>query len=365
VANYYEVLGVVKTATPDEIKKAYRGLALKHHPDKNPGDKEAEARFKEIANAYETLSDPVKRSQYDMWGTTTTRQQRGASQANANFHSNDFFNDIFGGFFNQRDIFTNVADHAKNIQVQLVISLKEVIEGCTKEVRYQRRDMCKKCMGSGGKRMATCPTCSGTGMKQNRQGNMMFQTTCTMCKGSGKAIAEKCDDCVGTGVTPPSDAMVLVNVPRGAHSGMQIRFEGAGESARASTGAAGHLYVVIVVEEHALFQRNHNDLIATMPIPYSTMVLGGKIEVPTLTGMVEVEVPAGARSGSSLRLKGKGLPDVQKTIQGDLIIVLEVDVPTGAQKPFKTLLEGLADLDKDYPSEKVKEFQKRCSELVG
>ena len=325
----YKLLGVLKTASTDEIKKAYRGLARKFHPDANPGE-ENEKKFKEISAAYEVLSDPAKRSHYDTWGTTNPRQQ-GPFQGN-----NDFFGDIFNNFFHHRgDIFSNVADHSKNIQVQLPISLLDVLEGCTKEVRYQRRDICKKCMGSGGKRMAACPSCNGNGYQQSRQGNMTFQATCNMCKGAGKAIAEKCDDCLGTGVTPATEAMVSVNVPPGAFTGMQLRFDGAGESARASTGAAGHLYVVIVVKEHPLFQRNNDDLHVLVPVGYSKLVLGGRTEVPTLKGVVEIDVPPGTNSGANLRLKGKGLPNIQTRTIGDIIVILDLDVPNKLDKDYQ------------------------------
>jgi molecular chaperone DnaJ len=364
VSNYYEVLGVPKTASPEEIKKAYRALAFKHHPDRNPGDRESETKFKEISSAYETLNDPVKKSQYDLFGQASGRQ-RGA-QPNPNPNPNNFFNDIFGGFFNQKDIFTNVADHAKNIQVQVAVTLKEAATGCSKEVNYQRRDICNKCMGSGGKRMGVCPTCGGDGWQKNRQGNMMFQSTCPMCKGSGKAVAEKCEECIGTGVTPPTAARMPVDIPPGASTGMQIRYEGMGESARASMGAAGHLYVVVVVEDHPIFQRSFNDLIAHVPITYSTLVLGGKIEVPTLDGMVEVEVPKGTLPGSSLRIKGKGMPPLQQhgVSNGDIIVILDLDCMTPRDEEHRRIVDMLAEYERNHQSSVIGDFKKKCADLI-
>lgn len=354
--SYYDVLGVEKTATVDEIKKVYRGLALKYHPDKNPGDVEAEKKFKEIAAAYEILSDPQKRAQYDTWGSIDPSNNRRSSDPHNFF--NDIFRDLFSG-----DIFTNVADHAKNIQVQLHITLKEVMTGCSKEVRYNRRDICRSCMGSGGKRLAMCPQCNGSGWREQRQATMMFRTTCNMCRGSGKAVVEQCSDCSGTGVTAPTEAMVVVNVPKGCYTGMQIRFEGMGESARGMTGAAGHLYVVLVVQDHPLYRRNGNDLIITVPVNYTTLVIGGNIEVPTLTGSVNVDISPGTPVGAMLRLKGRGLPDVQTNQVGDCLIVLDLDVQRVSEGEERKLIDLLAEYERNHPSQRIVEFKKMCSEL--
>lgn len=358
MGNYYDVLGVGKSASVDEIKNAYRQLAKKYHPDKNPGDAESERRFKEVSAAYEVLSDPAKKAQYDIRGHVGPRPHQP--------HPGNFFNDIFSDIFNSRGDFfyTNVADHARNIQVQLVVSLEEVITGCTKEVKYNRRDICAACLGTGGKKMATCPTCGGDGWHKTRQGPMTLQSSCGMCKGTGKAVAERCESCHGAGVGDPVEISLSVKVPAGARSGDQIRFEGMGESARASTGASGHLYVVVVVASHEFFERDGEHLIIRVPVSYTQLVLGGKIQVPTLYGVGEVEIAPGTSAGSNLRLKGKGLP-IQGEEKGDLFIVLELDIPRVGAGEERRLIDALATYESKNPSRKVSEFNKRCQEAAA
>jgi molecular chaperone DnaJ len=364
--DYYEVLGVSKTASPEEIKKAYRQQAIKYHPDKNPGNAEAENKFKEVATAYEVLGDPEKRQQYDQYGHAGPRRPN-------DFHPSDFFNDIFSDLFGRQrnGNFSNVSSHAKNIQVQVDVDLTEIVKGCTKKVKYQRRDLCTACMGTGGKKMDKCPTCQGSGWQTLRQGSMTIRSACGMCQGSGKAIAEKCDSCHGMGVSTPVDTEISVTIPPGTPNGLQMRFEGMGESARGATGVLGHLYVVVNVKHHPLFVRKNDDIIVTVPITYSQCVLGCKLQVPTLEGMTEVEVhPRLHPTSENIRLSGKGMPVFQSptNARGNLFILFDLDMETyyvDMTEEEKKIFKALAEYEKKHPSSRSKKFQEQCDSLVN
>jgi molecular chaperone DnaJ len=365
--DYYEVLGVKKDASPDEIKKAYRQLALKYHPDKNPGDAEAEKSFKEVASAYEVLSDGDKRSHYDRYGHAQPRPGPSAGHSPFFPFDGDFF-DLFNS--SNHGPFFNAARESQNIQVQVHLTLRDVIEGCTKEVEYERREVCSKCLGSGGKSMGKCSTCDGMGKVTRTSmiggGRFTIASECPGCRGSGKTILEKCADCVGTGMTPSRTVKRSVHIPAGACTGMQLRVDGGGEAGRAG-GATGHLYIVIVVHNMPPLTRSHedpSDLIVTVPIRYATLVLGGNIEVPTLDGVVKVHVPIGTAAGSKLRLRDKGLPNLRGGGRGDLIVHLELDVPKGVTGEEMKLIGTLKDFESSHPSQRMNEFKQQCESFV-
>lgn len=354
--DYYDVLGVGREATPDEVQKAYRQAAKKYHPDVNPGDLEKEKKFREATAAYEVLSDPGKRANYDARGPFDAGADyaRGHAGPGGPFDAGaDFFNDLFR-WGNHDSTFGSAS---RNIQVQVRLTLREVASGCRKTVRYQRRDLCRGCHGCGGKKMDACPMCNGTGfVESHRQGPFLMSMTCRACRGRGKTVVEKCDSCLGAGVEPPTECSVTVDIPVGAKTGDQIRVDNMGEPAQRG---AGHLYVVVVVEEHPLFQRAGDDLVVKVPVSYSRLVLGGKVSVPTLTGPVPVDVPEGTGSGTVARVKGKGLPNIQSGVFGDLLAVFELDVsrPTARERE---LIKPLADHEDSHPSKKVQEFTRLC-----
>jgi len=335
---YYEVLQVSKTASETEIKKAYRKLAMKFHPDRNPDNPEAEEKFKEINEAYDVLSDPQKRSAYDQFGHAGID---GAAGGGGGFGGgfgdfSDIFGDIFGGGFRRGP------QPGNDLQYELSITLEEAVKGTTVDIRIPTKEVCDACDGSGaepGSPVETCPTCGGQGQVRIQQGFFAVAQTCPSCQGSGKLVKNKCKKCHGEGYVHDHKTL-SVKIPAGVDTGDRIRLAGEGEAGE--PGAPhGDLYVRIRVKEHALFQREGNTLFCELPISFTKVALGGTIEVPTLDGRAALKIPAGTQSGQRFKLAGKGVKSVRSNRVGDLIVQVNVETPVKLNSEQKALLEQL------------------------
>lgn len=348
--DYYEVLGVSRTATEQELKSAYRKLALQYHPDRNPGDKVAEERFKAAAEAYAVLADPDKRSRYDRFGHAGVS---GAAGAGAGFDPTIFadFSDIFGGF-GFGDLFGELFGGGRrrggptrgaDLRFDLQITFEESAAGTETTVQIPREEACDTCAGSGaapGTAPTTCPQCHGRGQLRFQQGFLTVARPCGQCRGTGRVIASPCPACHGQGRVG-RQRKVTVKIPAGIASGQQLRLYGEGEHG-AGGGPPGDLYVVVHVREHEFFHREGDDLYCELPVSFPTLALGGTIDVPTLNGRQTVDVPAGTQSGQRFRLKGKGMPNVTGRGHGDIHVVVRAEVPRKLTKEQKRLLEQLA-----------------------
>lgn len=359
--DYYEVLGVEKSANADEIKKAYRKAALKHHPDKNPGDKEAEEKFKEAAEAYDVLSNPDKRARYDQFGHGG---MNGAGAGAGGFSGGGFtmddifrnFGDIFGGHFGggfggfggfgggQQGRRVN---RGSDLRVKVRLTLKEVAEGTVKKLKINKYIPCDQCGGSGAKNpqsVSQCRTCNGTGhvteVVDTFFGRTQTSRQCPNCNGTGETITEFCTKCKGEGALRQEE-VVEIRIPAGVGEGMQLTVSGKGNAARRG-GIPGDLLVVIEEEHDPELVRDGNDLLHNHKIAVTTALLGGSIEVPTVEGKAKVKVSPGTRAGSVLRLRGKGIPDVNGRGRGDILVVIDLDVPSKLGSEEKRLVEQLS-----------------------
>ncbi len=342
--DFYQVLGVPRNATEDAITKAYRRLAMKYHPDRNPDDKEAEERFKEAKEAYEVLTDAQKRSAYDQYGRAGLDAARGAGQG---FSPSDAFGDIFGDMFG--DIFgggrrggRSAVYRGADLRYELTLDLEQAVFGTATEIDFQTVAECAECGGSGAARghtPVTCEACSGTGQVRISQGFFAIQQTCPRCKGRGSIIKEPCPKCAGHGRMRTTKRLA-VKVPAGVDNGDRIRLAGEGEAGR-NGGPPGDLYVEIVVREHPIFERDHAHLSCEVPVSFATAVLGGSIEVPTLEGQAMIKVPAGTQSGRVFRLREKGIKPVRGGATGDLFCRVVVETPIELNAEQKELLRKL------------------------
>ena len=355
--DYYEVLGVAREATDQQIKSAYRKLALKYHPDRNPGDREAEERFKEAAEAYAILADKDKRSLYDRFGHAGVA----GVGAGAGFDPSVFvgFEDIFGSLgdlFGFGDIFGGRRRRAgpqrgSDLRYDLEISFEESADGTETALQIPREETCETCKGSGaaaGSAPEVCGQCRGTGQLRFQQGFLTVARPCSNCRGTGKVINRPCQACRGAGRVG-RERKVTVKIPAGIANGQQLRLYGEGEHGTAG-GPPGDLYVVIHVQEHPLFQRDGDDLYCEIPVTFPTLALGGTIEVPTLKGHEPIDVPSGTQPGSRFRLRGKGMPNVSGRGHGDLYVIARAAVPKKLTREQKHLLEELA---RTMPQERV------------
>ena len=360
--DYYEVLGVDKNATPDELKKAYRKLALQYHPDRNPGDKEAEEKFKEAAEAYDVLSNPDKKARYDQFGMAGMEGAYGQGGMNMNdIFSNlgDLFGDLFGGGF--RTGFTGFGGgggaarrvlRGSNLRIKVKLTLEEIERGCEKKV--SKYVPCKTCNGSGARdgKTETCPHCHGTGVvvetKRTMLGMMQTQSACPQCGGEGRIVKDKCHDCHGDGIVK-SDEIITINIPAGVQDGMQLAMQGQGNAAPRG-GIAGDLIVLVEELPHEIFERQDANLYYNAFITFSEAALGATVEIPTLGGKVKIKIDPGTPSGRVVRLRGKGLPVVNGYGRGDLLVCLNVWVPKNLNKEEKKTLEELQKHDNFQPN---------------
>lgn len=357
--DYYEVLGVSKSADATEIKKAYRKLALKYHPDKNPGDKEAEEKFKEAAEAYDVLSNEEKRRRYDQFGHAGVG---GAGQGGfgGGMSMDDIFSQFgdifgsfggfsgFGGFGGGRS--ARRVNRGTNLRVKVKMNLQEIATGIEKKIKVKKYVACQHCNGTGakdGKSYSTCSTCKGSGQVTRIQntilGAMQTTSTCPTCEGEGKIINEKCTFCNGEGVLM-SEEVISINIPAGVGEGMQLSLSGKGNAARRG-GVNGDLIVLIEEEEHPELVRDGNDLLYNVFIGYPEAVLGETVEIPTIEGKGKVKIEAGTQPGKILRLRGKGLPDVNGYGKGDLLAKVNVWIPKNLSKDEKKLVEKMKEAE--------------------
>ena len=358
--DYYEVLGVERTANAEEIKKAYRKLALKYHPDRNPGDKEAEEKFKEAAEAYGVLSDETKRSQYDRFGFSAVDGASGFSGAGG-FSVEDIFarfgdifggrfgggfGDFFGGGFSGASGSSQRVERGTDLRVKIKLTLDEIVSGCEKKIKIPTLVTCPDCGGKGAidsNDIQTCPNCNGRGVEirtvNSMFGQMQTQTTCSKCGGSGKVVKNPCKKCGGNGVVK-SQQEVNLKIPAGAIEGMVIKVPGKGNAARFN-GITGDLLVVIEEQQHKDFERDDHDLIYPLFISIPDAVCGCEAEIPAIDGKLKVKIPAGTQSGKVLRLRGKGIPDINGYGRGDLLVYVEVWIPTHLSSEEKKMMEDL------------------------
>lgn len=344
--DYYEVLGVERDASEADLKKAYRRLAMKYHPDRNAGDTAAEESFKEVKEAFEVLSDARKRQAYDQFGHAGVDPSTGAG---AGFGGSAGFSDIFDSVFG--DIFGaggrqggNRAYRGGDLRYELELSLEEAVRGKEAKIRVPTLVTCEPCAGSGSRSRAapeTCGTCNGVGQVRMQQGFFSVQQACPACRGRGKAVKDPCGSCHGTG-KGRGHKTISVKVPGGVDTGDRIRLSGEGEAGQ-NGGPAGDLYVHVVVREHAIFTREGSDLYSEVPIDFVTAALGGEIEVPTLEGRVVLKIPAETQSGKMFRLRGKGVRSVRGGAIGDLICRAMVETPVNLTRHQRELLKAFGD----------------------
>lgn len=377
--DYYELLGVAKSAAPEEIKKAYRKLAIKYHPDKNPGDKSAEDKFKEISEAYEVLSDKNKRAQYDQFGPDAFK--RGASAGpTGGFHDPfDIFSQVFGGGGGGGSIFdelfgggrssrrsANAPRDGSDLRYDLEIDFEDAVYGADKKINIPRLDECPKCKGSGsepGTGKTTCTRCGGTGQISLAQGFFSIRQNCPSCGGTGQMIKNPCTNCGGEGRVRV-DKNLQIHIPPGVDTGSRLRVSGEGESGYRG-GRSGDLYVVIHVKPHDVFIRDGNDIICEVPIDFGTAALGGIIDVPTISGKTRMKIPEGTQNGTVLRLKNKGVPSLRGGGRGDQHVKIFIEVPENLSKEQKKLLGDFAATLKDADNHPEKEsFAKKAKRFL-
>ena len=358
--DYYEVLGVSKDASDDEIKKAYRKLAKKYHPDMNPGDKEAEAKFKEVNEAYSILSDSEKRARYDQFGHAGVDPNYGAGGPGGGFGGFDmgdidlgdifgsFFGGGFGGFGGSASSRRNGPQKGESLRASLTISFEEAAFGCEKEINLNRTEECEACHGSGaepGTTAETCPDCRGTGVVrvQQRTGGFAFSSTapCSRCRGTGKIIHTPCKACGGSGSVKKTKR-VTVSIPAGIDDGQAISLRGQGNAGK-NGGPAGDLIVAVHVKPHPQFHRDGTTVLYEQPVTFYQAVMGAELEIPTIDGKVKYNLPAGTQTGTTFRLRGKGIPELRGRGRGDQYVTVRVQVPTSLNGEQKEALRAFAE----------------------
>lgn len=365
--DYYDLLGLNRNVSEDEIKKAYRKLALKYHPDRNPGDKQAEERFKDVSEAYQVLSDPQKRTQYDQFGHAAFGDGgpfAGGFDFTAGFE--DVFGDIFGEFFGGTSRRRSRA-RGEDLRYNLTLTFEEAVNGTEKKIKIPRQGPCETCHGHGAKpgtAPQTCPMCRGKGQVSFQQGFFSVSRTCNQCHGHGTIIKDPCTTCSGTGRLRKLHTL-SIKIPAGVDTGSRLKLRNEGESAPTGGGAPGDLYVVIQVESHPIFVRDNLDIVCDVPISFVQAALGAEIDVPTLDGKVKMKIPGGTQSGKVFRMKGKGVKDVQGYEQGDQHVRVIVETPTHLTPRQKELLKEFAVSGGEDINPLSKGFFDKVKELFG
>jgi molecular chaperone DnaJ len=362
--DYYEILGVNRDASDEDLKKAYRRLAMKFHPDRNPDNPKAEEQFKEAKEAYEVLSVAEKRAAYDQYGHAGVDASAGGGPGFSGFADafGDIFGDIFGGGRGRSNVYRGA-----DLRYNLEIALEEAARGTETKIRVPAMEACGTCHGSGAKpgtQPATCATCGGQGQVRMQQGFFSIQQTCPRCHGSGKSIPHPCQTCHGAGRVKHHKTLA-VKIPAGVDEGDRIRLSGEGE-AGVNGGPPGDLYVVVHIKAHGVFQRDHNDLHCEMPISFTTAALGGEIEIPTLDGSAKVRIPAETQTGKVFRLRGKGIKGLRSAAQGDLLCHVVVETPvhlTARQKELLQELETINAKDSSRHNPRAKSWMDKVREF--
>jgi molecular chaperone DnaJ len=359
--DYYELLGVERKATPDEIRSAYRKLALKYHPDRNPDDKEAEAKFKSISEAYDVLSDEKKRQLYDTYGHEGLRGQAQRDYQSASFQDIfEAFGDIFGGSDSPFGDFFGVGrggrrgpQRGASLRVELEIDFKEAALGTKKTIELQRNERCTTCSGSGAKpgtSRSSCTTCAGRGVVGRNAGFFMLQSACPACGGAGTRITSPCGACRGEGLMRAKKE-IEVTIPAGIENGTRMRVSGQGEASR-DGGPSGDLYCDIYVREHEFFKRHENDIVCEIPVSFGQATMGAEVEVPTLQGKSALKIPRGTASGALLRMRGMGVTGLNGRGRGDQIVRIVVNVPTKLTKRQEELLAEFTKIEQEQSGKK-------------
>lgn len=365
--DYYDVLGLERNSSPEQIKKAYRRLAHKHHPDRNPDDPSSESNFKEAAEAYEVLSDPAKRQRYDQYG------HQGLSGAGVHDFSHmdvgdifSMFGDIFGGMSGQR----RSRERGVDLQTEVELTLAEVATGVERSIEFSRKDFCEECGGNGaapGSERQACSTCGGYGQVEQTTGfSALFGrviTTCPACQGRGSTIVTPCNDCRGSGRTMKHRTLT-VTIPAGVHDGQAVRVRGEGEPSQAGT-QRGDLHCYVRVKQHPFLERHNNDVVCRMPITFTQAALGAMVKVPTLTGTAELKIPRGTQHGQLFRLNGQGLPDLRSGRRADELVQVQVEIPKKLNKTQEDLLRDFAKTEDKAVLPKSTGFFDKMKDYLG
>jgi molecular chaperone DnaJ len=365
--DFYEVLGVSRDASQEDVKKAYRKLALKFHPDRNPGDKQAEEKFKEASAAYQILGDPDRRAQYDRFGHAAFEQQGGFGGFDFSAGFEDLFGDIFGDFFGgSRGRGRGRARRGDDLRYDLEITFEEAAFGCEKKLSIPRSKSCEACDGKGtktGTAPKTCPSCRGAGQIRFQQGFFSIAKTCSQCGGAGSIIADPCPTCAGAGRVRVTQQL-SVKIPAGVDTGSRLKLRGEGEAGTVG-GPSGDLYVVISVREHPIFSRQGKDVICEVPVSFTQLALGAEIEVPTLAEKAKLKIPPGTQTGTVFRLREQGISDLQGYGRGDQLVRVHIEVPKKLTARQRELLEEYAKNGGEEVSPLGKGFLDRVREMFG
>jgi len=369
--DYYEVLGVGKNASADDIKRSYRRMAMKYHPDKNPGDKKAEASFKECAEAYEVLSDAEKRRRYDQFGHEGLRgagmhdfSRMNVEDIFSMFGFEDFFSGIFGG--RRRSSRRAGPTRGYDLETAVELTLNDIAKGAEKTIEFTRQDICRECNGNGcakGSKPGRCPTCGGSGQVARGGGFFQMVSTCRQCGGSGQVITNPCKKCKGTGRVPKK-RVVNIKIPAGVHEGQGIRVASEGEPGRGG-GPKGDLYCYVRIKPHEFLQRDRNDLIAVVPISFTQAALGTTVDVPSLNGTQGLKIPPGTQYGSVFRIKGQGLPDMRTRRTGDQLVQITIETPVKLNAKQEGLLREFAKSENKSVSPQSKRFFEKLKKHLG